>query len=427
MRNLLLSAVVGDIAGSSYEFHPCREYDAIELPKDQSSFTDDTVCTIAVADALIHGNDLAQTMKRWCRDYPERGYGGRFACWFHCDWDEPYESYGNGSAMRVSAVAFFARSEEECLMLAKWSAEITHNHPEGVRGAQAAALATYLLLHGGDKKDVQQKVLNHFYPDFELHPVDKLKIGYEYNETCQGSVPQSIACFLESESYEDCIRLCISMGGDADTMCAIAGPMAYAFFGEMPKIWVDQALTLLPEDMIKIIEEFDNIIASKRRIPVKAHTNGEALRIKQRISPDKIITLQKNEVFVFGSNLAGMHRGGAASIAHRNFGAEWGVGVGMTGQCYAIPTMHGGVNAIRPYTDQFIEYAENHPEKTFLVTRIGCGIAGFQDSDIAPLFANALTLENVYLPKSFLQILTTENRQKLNNLTANLLSKFDKK
>lgn len=127
---------------------------------------------------------------------------------------------------------------------------------------------------------------------------------------------------------------------------------------------------------------------------------------KKEFTPDFITSLKENEVFVFGSNLQGMHGGGAAETAWKKFGAEWGVGVGMTGQCYAIPTMQGGVNTIKPYVDDFIRYASEHPEKTFLVTRIGCGIAGLTDAEIAPLFHDALPLENVILPKSFVDVLT---------------------
>ena len=126
----------------------------------------------------------------------------------------------------------------------------------------------------------------------------------------------------------------------------------------------------------------------------------------ERIAPAMIASLGENEIFVFGSNLAGMHGGGAARTAHQKFGAEWGVGVGMTGRCYAIPTMHGGVDEIKPYVDEFIEFAKAHGEYRFLVTRIGCGIAGFRDEDIAPLFRDALTVENIYLPGSFIEVLS---------------------
>lgn len=125
----------------------------------------------------------------------------------------------------------------------------------------------------------------------------------------------------------------------------------------------------------------------------------------KKVTPYEVVDLKENEIFVFGSNLDGMHLGGAARLAYNSFGAEWGVGVGLTGRCYAIPTMHGGVDAIRPYVDEFIKYAANHKEYTFLVTRIGCGIAGFRDADIAPLFKAALELDNVCLPESFLNIL----------------------
>ena len=397
--NLLLSAVVGDIAGSTYEFNPCRDYDAIVLPKAQSFFTDDSVCTLAIADSLITGKDLATTLKQWCLDFPGRGYGGRFTVWIHSKDSAPYNSFGNGSAMRVSACAFAAKSEEECLHLAKWSADVTHNHPEGVKGAQAAALAIFSVMQGKDKDYVCDHVLHRFYPDFRLCPIEEMKIGYEFNETSQDTVPQSIACFLESTSYDDCIRLCISMGADADTMCAIAGSIAYAYYGEMPQNWVDQAVELLPDSMLTIIRQFDAFVAQGEPVPCTMQ------KPKHRFPPGMITQLRDGEVFVFGSNLAGMHGGGAARIAHQNFGAEWGVGVGMTGDCYAIPTMHGGIDEIRPYVDEFIAYAKSHTDKVFLVTRIGCGIAGFRDEEMAPLFADALGIDHIALPRSFVRIL----------------------
>ena len=212
-------------------------------------------------------------------------------------------------------------------------------------------------------------------------------------------MPESIIAFLESDSYEDAIRKAVSLGGDADTMGAITGSIAAAYYREVPDGVADFTLSKLPDDLRKIVEEFEGKYGCRTSSKAK-HTCG--------VTPEHITKLADNEVFVFGSNLQGYHGGGAARAALNHFGAVWGVGVGMQGQSYAIPTMQGPVETIKPYVDQFIEYATAHPELHFLVTPIGCGIAGFHHSEIAPLFKKTMSMCNVSLPKSFIEHLLSE-------------------
>ena len=188
----------------------------------------------------------------------------------------------------------------------------------------------------------------------------------------------------------------MSLGGDSDTLACITGGIAEAYYREIPSWMVKGVWGKLDEDLKNVVSVFT------KKAPYFLKL-GEDVSVP-RISPDFINKLEENEIFVFGSNLRGMHGGGAARVAMEEFGAEWGVGVGRTGQTYAIPTMHGGVDAIKPYVDEFVEYAKAHPELKFLVTRVGCGIAGFRDKDIAPLFADCVELENVFLPEKFWRV-----------------------
>lgn len=414
LKNLLLSEAIGDIAGSVYEFHPERDINKINLMSAHSTYTDDTVCTFAVAEALMHKEDVQKVLLNRCSADPERGYGEGFRTWLQDPSPKPYNSFGNGSAMRCSAAGFMAQNEKECIRLATLSAECTHNHPEGIKGAVATALAIYYLMQGKNKAFVRKHILNKYYPNFKDWSIDEIKQDYGFDETCQGTVPVCLIAFLESRSYTDCLKLNISMSGDADTMGAIAGPMAYAYYRQMPQELITAAKEKLPAWMLEINDEMDEFVASKNGVKEKVkqwnrciiYENMEKEQTeKPKFTPFKIDYLKKNEIFVFGSNLAGAHAGGAAKAAMNKFGAIWGQGVGLQGQSYAIPTMQGGIETIKPYVDEFLAFAKSHKELTFLVTRIGCGIAGFKDEEIAPLFKEALDIENILLPKSFAEVL----------------------
>ena len=386
----IIGAIIGDIVGSRFEFNNYRSTD-FEFLNDKCFFTDDSVMTIAVADWVTNKRQtdrhLALYLREWGRKYPNRGYGGMFLRWLLSkELSSPYNSFGNGSAMRVSPCGFYAQSLDEALFLAKQSAEVTHNHPEGIKGAQSVAAAIYLAKTGNTKAIIKEYIENNFGYDLS-RTCDEIRRVYKFNETCQETCPEAIIAFLESHDYESAIRLGISLGGDSDTIGAITGGIAAAYYG-IPDSIIEEVKRFIPFEFIDIVEKFEN-----------------SMNTKKRISADIINNLKPNEIFVFGSNLDGMHGGGAARVAYNKFGAIWGQGVGLQGQSYAIPTMHGGVNVIKPYVDEFIDFAKSHTELKFLVTRIGCGIAGFTDEEIAPLFKEATEIENIYLPKSFYYIL----------------------
>ena len=388
----IIGAIIGDIVGSRFEFNNYRSTD-FEFLNDKCFFTDDSVMTIAVADWVTNKRQtdrhLALYLREWGRKYPNRGYGGMFLRWLlskELSLSSPYNSFGNGSAMRVSPCGFYAQSLDEALFLAKQSAEVTHNHPEGIKGAQSVAAAIYLAKTGSTKAIIKEYIENNFGYDLS-RTCDEIRRVYKFNETCQETCPEAIIAFLESHDYESAIRLGISLGGDSDTIGAITGGIASAYYG-IPDSIIEEVKRFIPFEFIDIVEKFEN-----------------SMNTEKRISADIINNLKPNEIFVFGSNLDGMHGGGAARAAYNKFGAIWGQGVGLQGQSYGIPTMHGGVDVIKPYVDEFINFAKSHPELKFLVTRIGCGIAGFRDEEIAPLFKDAIEIENIYLPKSFYYIL----------------------
>lgn len=266
MNNYLLSQTIGDIAGSAYEFAPVKEYDRIRMFHPDAYCTDDTVCTFACAEALLEGSDMARTLIRRCWQHPNAGYGGRYRKWLldaasnlrpQGYVPQPYGSFGNGSAMRCSAAGWLAQSEEECIRLATATAAPTHDHPEGIKGAVATALAIYYLNHGKDKDYVREHVLRKYYPEWAAFSYAQIHPGYTFDETCQRTVPAALICFLESKDYVDCLRLAIALGGDADTLGAIAGPMAYAHYREMPAELVERAMAKMPEWMLEVNRRFD--------------------------------------------------------------------------------------------------------------------------------------------------------------------------
>lgn len=253
----LLGAICGDIIGSWYEFCSTKKVD-FELFTDQSRFTDDTVCSIAVADALMNGNDFVGKLKYWCRKYPRAGYGGNFNWWFRQDSPQPYNSWGNGSAMRVSAVGAFAKSTDDTLTLAQESAIVSHNHPEGIKGAQATALAINLALKGCTKEEIRTQIETRFGYDLKRKYID-IQPRYTFDVSCQGSVPEAIIAFLESSDFESAIRMAVAYGGDADTQAAIVGGISAAYYGTIPEYILKECLSRLPHDIIDIIVKFNQV------------------------------------------------------------------------------------------------------------------------------------------------------------------------
>lgn len=263
----MTGAIFGDIVGSVYEFHNIKTTD-FELFSEGSFFTDDTVMTVALADALMMGDIrrdprgfqalFVKTMHRYGERYPDAGYGARFAHWLLYEECEPYGSYGNGSAMRVSSVAWYADSLDEAIAFARLSAEVTHDHSEGIKGAECTAGAIYLARMGADKDAIRRFVERYYTLDFTL---DEIRPTYTFNEICQDTVPEAITAFLESESFEDAIRLAISIGGDSDTIAAITGSIAEAFYG-MSESEVNAIYRYLDGDLLATIEDFQSAILS---------------------------------------------------------------------------------------------------------------------------------------------------------------------
>lgn len=250
----MLGAIVGDIIGSRFENLPTKRKD-FRLFTPFSIYTDDTVLTVAVADALLTGKDYGPTIKAYARRHPLRGYGPKFLLWMSTPSSRPYNSLGNGSAMRVSPVAHAFKSEAEVLEHARRSAECTHNHPEGIKGAQATALAVFMARNGAGKAEIRTAISSRYGYDLSRR-VDDIRPAYRIDLTCPGSVPEAILAFLDSEDFEDAIRNAVSLGGDADTQAAIAGAIAEAFYGTIPDKILTEAAKRLNRGFKQTIIEF---------------------------------------------------------------------------------------------------------------------------------------------------------------------------
>lgn len=248
----MLGPIIGDIAGSVYEFNNYRAKDFTPFFHAEAAFTDDTVCTIAIADALLHDKCPARTLKAWGERYWSNGGWGRsFALWLGSDSLEPYGSYGNGAAMRVAPAGLLATSLQEAQALSAKVTEVTHNHPEGMRGAAATASAVYMARNGSTSDQIREYVTDVFGYDLS-RSVDDIRPAYVFNETCQQTVPEALICVLEATSFEDAIRNAISIGGDSDTIAAIAGGVAEAMFG-IPDDITNEVWPKLPLDMRQVL------------------------------------------------------------------------------------------------------------------------------------------------------------------------------
>jgi len=270
----LIGAIIGDIVGSRFEFNNHRSKD-FELFTDKCEVTDDSIMTLAVAKAIMEtekrikpllnerGNNdeynkllesmTIKYMQEIGRKYPYCGYGGMFRRWVFSDNPKPYYSFGNGAAMRISPVGFIAPTEDEARKLSETITAVTHNHKEGIKGAEATVISIYMAKHGASKEEIRQKINEDYY---NLNfTIDEIRDTYEFNETCQETVPQAIVAFLESDTFEDAIRIAISVGGDSDTLAAITGSIAEAYYG-VPEDIKEKALTYLDEELRSIYDEW---------------------------------------------------------------------------------------------------------------------------------------------------------------------------
>ncbi|MDD4802722.1 MAG: ADP-ribosylglycohydrolase family protein [Syntrophomonas sp.] len=263
----MLGAIIGDIVGSRFEFYNHRSKD-FDLFAESCFATDDSIMTIATAKAILacQGNweilneQAVKFMQKIGRKHPNCGFGRMFYRWIFSNDPEPYNSFGNGAAMRVSPCGFMANTEEESKLLSRRVTEVTHNHPEGIKGAEATTIAIFMARNDASKKLIGERIARDYYNlDFTL---DEIRSTYEFDASCQGTVPQAIVAFLESETFEDAIRNAISIGGDSDTLAAIAGAIAEAYYG-IPLSLKHKALTYLDDEMCEIIREWEKCLYRK--------------------------------------------------------------------------------------------------------------------------------------------------------------------
>lgn len=260
----MLGAVIGDIVGSVYEFNNYRKKDFAPFFHPKAFFTDDTVCTVAVADALIHDRHPGEAIKDWGTRYWDNGGWGRsFALWLGSDSLDAYGSYGNGAAMRVAPAGLMAKSLEESVLLGLKVTEVTHNHPEGLKGGAATAAAVYLAKTGVPQEEIRAYITEKFGYELSM-TVDEIRPTYRFNETCQETVPQALVCVLEATDFEDALRNAISIGGDSDTIGAIVGGIAEAMFG-IPDQIAQQGWGYLPEDMRAVLTTLYRVAQLRER------------------------------------------------------------------------------------------------------------------------------------------------------------------
>jgi ADP-ribosylglycohydrolase len=250
----MIGAIAGDIAGSIYEFRVRKREDIPIFTKD-SFFTDDSVMTIATAEAILHQSSYQEAYRKYGHLYPYAGYGGMFREWLVSDQPKPYNSFGNGSAMRVSAVGWAFDTIDEVLAESEKSAAPTHDHPEGIKGAQATALAILLARQGKKKEEIRSVLTEKFGYDLN-RTVESIRPDYQFNETCQQTVPEALIAFFDASDYEDTLRKAISLGGDADTLACIAGSVAEAYYAGIPQVMIEEVVKRLPSDLLEVVEQF---------------------------------------------------------------------------------------------------------------------------------------------------------------------------
>ncbi len=250
----MFGAIAGDIIGSVYESAPVKHKN-FPLFHSQCCFTDDSVLTIAVAKAILEKTGYASCVKEIGNRYPHAGYGGSFNQWLFCEESKPYNSWGNGSAMRVSPVGFAFETIEEVLLEAADTAQISHNHPEGIKGAQATAMSIFLARITRDRNLINKEISTRFGYDLN-RTLAEIRPDYSFDISCQGTVPEAIISFLESTSYEDAVRNAVSLGGDSDTLACITGGIAEAYYGPLSSQFLIKVKSYLPDDLLHIAEQF---------------------------------------------------------------------------------------------------------------------------------------------------------------------------
>lgn len=264
----MIGAILGDIIGSPFEFDRGNKSKEFPLFSEESAYTDDTVMTLAVGKTFIEAQSdisdegilemLANNMRQYGRMYPNAGYGGMFSRWLHDSKRQAYNSFGNGSAMRVSSVAWLYNDIDSVRHAAKLSSEVTHNHPEGIKGAEATASAIFLARTGHSKEEIKKYIIHEFGYDLS-RTCDEIRPYYYHTETCMETVPEAITAFLEGESFEDVIRTAVSLGGDCDTLTAISGSIAEGYYG-VPEKLREECYKRLPEPLLKVLKDFETYL-----------------------------------------------------------------------------------------------------------------------------------------------------------------------
>ena len=407
-KNRIIGAIIGDVVGSTFEFVnkiPAK----FKLFRNACSFTDDTVLTVAIADALLHNRTFADAICDWGERYTYAGFGGSFREWKKRRRKDPSatnNSKGNGCGMRVCPVGFFANSIEEALELAKESALLTHNSPEGIAGAQAIAVAVFMAKEKRTKEEIKGFVEKNF--DYNLNmrndEVRKFICGldcagntHREREWAENTCPVAITAFLNSTGYEEAIRTAISYGGDVDTIACMAGGIAAAYYG-VPQDIIDGVAPYLPQDIIDVVNEFDGLTLVNRNTPSQIDRWAKSGHIL---------------VYGSGKDFAGETKSGSllrdnepiGYIANRRFGSKHQL-EGLVGNSYAIPTVGYTLEEIGKGVERFTAFVNEHPELTFLITNVGCSKkAGFTLAEIAPMFSCIAGNANVMLPKEFRDII----------------------
>ena len=390
----IIGAVIGEVIGSRFEFSkpPTRKVDRFTAA---STFTDDTVLTVAVADALQHDRDFGEAIFEWARKYPNAGFGARFRKLMKGKKDIPTDSIGNGSGMRVSPIGFHAKTLYEALDLAKQSAIPSHNSVEGIKGAQSIAAATFMAKQQRPKDEIKAYIEKEFgynlsLTDEEIKTLVSIVREEEKTEWAENTCPLAIIAFLTTDDYESSIWKAISYGCDTDTVACMTGGISAAYYG-VPTEIINEAVDYLPREILSVINEFDHTNLQNRRITPKKYDRWGATLVYG--SGSENITNEKGHI---------VDEGGFDARQH--FGAKLEVKEGFRKHSYAIPTVGKSLDEIKEGIDRFIEYAENHQEETFMVILIGCINAGFTPKQIAPMFERAKTLTNVYLPLEFIEV-----------------------
>ena len=395
-KNRIIGAIIGDVVGSTFEFVnkiPAK----FKLFRNACSFTDDTVLTVAIADALLHNRTFADAICDWGSRYTYAGFGGSFREWKKRRKKDPNatnNSKGNGCGMRVSPVGFFANSIDEAMTLAKESALLTHNSPEGIAGAQAIAVAVFMAKEKTSKEAIKGFIEKNFGYNLNLSNDDVRKFiagldsagnTHREREWAENTCPVAIMAFLNSCSYEETIRTAISYGGDVDTIACMAGGIAAAYYG-------------VPQDIIDVVNEFDGLTLVNRNTPSQIDRWAKSGHIL---------------VYGSGKDFAGETKSGSllrnnepvGYIANRRFGSKHQL-EGLAGNSYAIPTVGVTLEDIGEGVERFTAFVNEHPDLVFLVTNIGCSPkAGFTPVEIAPMFKDISDNANVMLPKEFREII----------------------